>query len=423
MFLGVRCFTMLNSPRGSINERRERRSDHRLSRPALNGRPDTARPSAHPRVEKEAHPDHVRQLTGWTRRQCLGRSQLAVLSAATLLITLAACGGNGTSGPSSASRSHPSTSSTVPSTTTTTSPRPVPVGTLGVGVRTDIYVDASRPTPPNGNAPGSPTRSMSTTIFYPASAAPMTAAVPNAPPDLVHRPYPLVVFAHGFEATPSTYTTLLSRWASAGYVVVAPALPLLNGDAPGGPSHADYGGPNIMDLDFALGEAVRRAGTAADPLAGLIDPNRIAVAGHSDGEVLAYALGFEACCHDPRVKAVIPMAGNLANAQVMPTATGVPVLHIMNDHDEYDAYSASIAFDRQYLPAPHDLLTLVSETHAPAFTEPSDPHFDLVVQATVDFLDGALKGRTDGAAALQSLVSGAPSLATLETAPAGAPAP
>lgn len=230
---------------------------------------------------------------------------------------------------------------------------------------------------------------------------------------------PSAGFAHGFDATPALYASLLSGWASAGYVVVAPTIPLLNADAPGGPSHTDYGVSNITDLDFALNEALRRSATPGDPIAGLIDPNRIAVAGHSDGEVLAYALAFEGCCHDARVKAVIPMAGNLANAEAAPSATGVPVLHIMNDHDQYDPYAASIAWDRQNLPAPRYLLTLVSETHAPAFTDPSDPHFDLVVRATVDFLDGTLNGRADTTAALQSLVAGAPNLATLETA--GAP--
>lgn len=322
---------------------------------------------------------------------------------------------------SSAKSSAPTTRATTTSSTTlpatTTAPSAVAVGTYAVGTRTDLYVDASRPTPPNGGAPGSPSRVLPTTVWYPTAGAPGAAPAPNAPPDLTHGPYPLVVFAHGFAVTPRTYAELLSRWASAGYVVVAPAIPLLNGDAPGGASHADYGAPNIADFDFAVTEALRRAATAGDPLAGLVDAAHVAVTGHSDGEVLAYALAFEACCHDPRVKAVIPMAGNLANAEAAPTATGVPVLHILGDHDQYDPYPASIAFDRQTLPSPRDLLTLVSGTHLPPFTQPSDPHFDLIVRATVDFLDATLKGRPDGMAALQALVAGAPTVATLEATP------
>jgi dienelactone hydrolase len=261
---------------------------------------------------------------------------------------------------------------------------------------------------------------MATAVWYPAAVSAGSPAQ-DAPPDLTHGPYPLVAFAHGFAVTPATYAALLDRWASAGYVVVAPTIPLLNGDTPGGPSHADFGGANVADLDFVLRDALRRAATPGDPLAGLINPHEVAVTGHSDGEVLAYALAFEACCRDTRVDAVIPMAGNLANANVLPTNTGVPVLHVMDDHDQYDPYPASIAFDRQNLPAPKDLLTLVSANHLPPYTEPGDPHFDLVASATVDFLDATLKHRTDGLVALSALASSAPNLAALEATPTAPP--
>ena len=260
---------------------------------------------------------------------------------------------------------------------------------------------------------------MPTTVWYPATGAPGGAAVSGAAPDLTHGPYPLIVFAHGFNVTPRKYAELLSRWASAGYVVVAPALPLLNGDAPGGAiERTDYVGPNITDLDFVLGDALRRGATPGDPLAGLIDANRVAATGHSDGGVLAFALGMLPSYRDSRVKAVIPMAGNLANAGMLPAATGVPILHIMDDHDQYDSYSASIAFDRQNVPAPRALLTLVNAIHDVPFEQPSDPHFDLVVRATVGFLDATLKGHTESASALQTLVASAPTLAVLESTPA-----
>jgi pimeloyl-ACP methyl ester carboxylesterase len=348
---------------------------------------------------------------GWSR---------GVLTAATLagLVGLAACSGGGSAIGSANTSQATTTTSTVPPTTTTTLPALVAPGALAVGVRNDTYVDPSRPTPANGGAPGAPNRSMLTTVWYPATGAPGGAAVSGAAPDLTHGPYPLIVFAHGFAVTPRTYAALLIQWAAAGYVVVAPALPLLNGDAPGGAvERTDYVGPNIADLDFVLGDALRRGVTPGDPLAGLIDGNRVAVAGHSDGELLAYELALLPCCHDNRVKAVIPMAGNLANANVLPTATGVPALHIMDDHDRYDPYPASIAFDRQHLPAPKAILTLVNAGHDLPFEQPSDPHFDLVVHATVDFLDATLKGHPEAAGALQTLVSSSPSLAALESTP------
>src|SRR5260370_41304114 len=139
--------------------------------------------------------------------------------------------------------------------------------------------------------------------------------------------------------------------------------------------------------------------TPGDPLAGLLDGNRVAVAGHSDGELLAYALALLPCCHDSRVKAVIPMAGNLANANTPPTATGVPVLHVLDDHDPHDPYPASIAFDRQSLPAPNALLTLVNAIHDVPFEQPRDPHFDPVAHATADSLDAPSNGHPAAATA------------------------
>jgi dienelactone hydrolase len=151
-------------------------------------------------------------------------------------------------------------------------------------------------------------------------------------------------------------------------------------------------------------------------LSGLVDQAQVAVAGHSDGEVLAYALAFEPCCHDPRVRAAVLLAGNLDNARVLPAPTGVPVLHVMADHDQYNVYNDSVGFDRAHLSAPRDLLTLRNATHEPPFTDPRDPHFDVVARVAVDFLDGALKARPGAAAALATDAA-AQGVASLDAAP------
>ena len=338
----------------------------------------------------------------------------------------AACGG-GTSGEPKQAQPPASTTATKSPTTSLAPPvldGPVPIGTHAVGVRTEDFVDTTRPTPPNGGVAGSATRAMSTTVWYPATGPASQPVTPDAPPDAADAPYPLVVFAHGFANVPNTYVELLSRWASAGYVVVAPAIPLLNGDAPGGASHADYGPANIEDFGFVVDEALRRAAATTDPhfsLFALVDKAQVAVAGHSDGEVLAYALAFESCCHDPRVGAAVLLAGNLDNARALPAPTGVPVLHVMADLDEYNPYSKAIEFDRAHLVAPSYSLTLRSAHHEPPFVDPADPHFDLVARVTVDFLDMALKGGAGGPGQLKSDVDSAPDLATLE-ARSGSPA-
>jgi dienelactone hydrolase len=330
---------------------------------------------------------------------------------AVLTIALAACGGGGADRATQGTR--PTTTTGPPASSSTTSapphgPTATPIGTYAVGVRTENVVDGSRPTPPNGGAPATPTRSMPTTIWYPATGDPAAGPVPDAPADGRDGPFPLVVFAHGFANTPSSYADLLARWASAGYVVVAPALPLLNADAPGGPSHTDYGAPNIADFAFVLDHAIA---------AGLGDARRVAVAGHSDGEVLAYALAIEACCHDDRVGAAVLMAGDLGNARSLPAPTGVPVLHVLSDLDEYNPYAAALAFDRMHLAPPSFTMTLRSAAHGAPFEDAGDPHHELVALAGADFLDAFLKETADGPAKLENDVAARPDLATLESRP------
>ena len=97
--------------------------------------------------------------------------------------------------------------------------------------------------------------------------------------------------------------------------------------------------------------------------------------------------------HELRVTSVIAMAGNLDNARQLPAPTGVAILHIMSERDQYNPYTASIAFDRAHLASPRALLTLRGAPHEPPYDEPADPHFAIVVRATVDFLDATVGHR------------------------------
>jgi predicted dienelactone hydrolase len=114
-------------------------------------------------------------------------------------------------------------------------------------------------------------RSLETVVRYPATGG----------------PYPLIVFAHGYALTPETYSRLLGAWARAGYVVAAPAFPLERAGARGGPDQSDLVN-EPRDVSFVIGRLL-----ALGALAGRIDPARIAVAGHSDGAVVALAVAFD----------------------------------------------------------------------------------------------------------------------------------
>ena len=103
-------------------------------------------------------------------------------------------------------------------------------------------------------------------------------------------------------------------------------IPILSG-SDGGTSHVDYE-KTFADTSFVISQVLALG--SDDPLAGMVDPDRIAAAGHSDGEVISFGVGFLECCRDARVKSVIAMAGDLSNANNPHVRdTGTPILHIM----------------------------------------------------------------------------------------------
>jgi predicted dienelactone hydrolase len=121
------------------------------------------------------------------------------------------------------------------------------------------------------------------------------AALAEAAPDLSAGPYPLVVFSHGWGLSRLLYTDLLEHLASHGFVVLA----------------VEHSGNSILDAllgteamvaetpaQFALRpgdllrviEAAEYLGAPDGPLAGMIDPERVAVMGHSFGGYTALSV-------------------------------------------------------------------------------------------------------------------------------------
>jgi dienelactone hydrolase len=306
------------------------------------------------------------------------------------------------------------TTAAAPTPTTTTAPGTSPIDITrryAVGTGQATFVDSSRSTSANGDFAGAPTRTLPVQFFYPAEGQAGGASSAGAPPDKTNGPYPLILFSHGYAVTPDFYEPLLERWAAAGYVVAAPVYPILSG-TPGGASHTDYE-KTFDDARFVITEVLSLPGS--EPLAGLVDPNRIAAAGHSDGEVIAFAEGQLQCCRDDRVKAVLAMAGDLSNANNPNVRnSGVPILHIMETEDEYDPYPHSIAWDRENLDAPRWMLSLLGASHVPPYTQPGNAAFELVSTTTIDFFDGTLKGHPEQLDAIATAVNDSNGTGALE---------
>lgn len=355
-------------------------------------------------------PRAQRRLDGRRRRRGAAAIGAAVVVLVVALVAggFALSGGDDDGGPVAAGGSQPASSTTTSFAATTTSPTATsapaaasstdpPAKALdvdrryAVGTRTITFVDSSRTTSANGSFGGASTRTLPTEFWYPAAGAAGGGAVADGIPDRDHGPYPLVLFAHGYAVTPDFYAPLLERWAAAGYVVAAPVFPILSG-SDGGASHVDYE-KTFGDASFVITQVLALG--SGEPLAGLVDPDRIAAAGHSDGEVVSFGVGFLECCRDPRVRSVLAMAGDLSNANNPHVRdTGTPILHVMETDDEYDPYPHSIQWDRDNLTAPRWMVSLFS-SHVPPYTQPGDPAFELTSSITVAFFDGTLKGHPE----------------------------
>ncbi len=267
-----------------------------------------------------------------------------------------------------------------------------------VGSVTATFDDASEPLAGNpATTPGA--RSLVTTIFYPARGVPGSDPVEAAPADRGAGPYPLIVFSHGLGASPATYRDLLVEWAAAGYVVAAPAFPNTNSAATGGIDPGDFAN-QPADVSAVIGGVLETSDATEEPLAGLVDPESIGVAGHSLGGITTLGVAANTCCRDDRVKAAVVMAGDPLTfpSGRFDYADAPPILLVHGTADDLVTYEASVdVFNAGK--APKGILTIKRGDHG-APVSPSGPAFASVVKTTTDFFDAYLKDDPD---ALQRL--------------------
>ena len=153
------------------------------------------------------------------------------------------------------------------------------------------YVDTPRPTDDPKSVHSAAVRTLVTSV-----------RIPDTP-----GPFPLVVFAHGNSGHPRKVTQLLDAWARAGYVVAAPAFPLTNDDID--PTViADYV-EQPADLSRVIDDVLADSDADDGLLAGKVDAENIALAGHSLGGASVYGAAANTCCQDDRVDAVIELSG------------------------------------------------------------------------------------------------------------------
>ncbi|MFI7573563.1 alpha/beta hydrolase family protein [Micromonospora sp. NPDC049497] len=244
-----------------------------------------------------------------------------------------------------------------PATAATGGPAPArvaPTGTYAVGVRT-FTVDARS------------VRPLPVTVWYPTRAG----AVADGR-------FPLVVYSHGLHSLPKLHAGLTTRWAAAGFVVVAPTYP-----------HTRRGAPRFDRADVrhqpadawrVVRHLLRLDARGGDPLVGHLDLTRIAAAGHSAGGFTT--AGMFTAGHSARLRAGIVLAGGgMAGSFAGQTA---PVLFVHGTDDRIVPVTVGrAAYDRT--PGPAAFLSVLGQGHG-EYLIPGRPGFDPVLTTTTDFL-------------------------------------
>jgi dienelactone hydrolase len=263
-------------------------------------------------------------------------------------------------------------------------------------------VDESRPTPANGSREGASHRTLETVVSYPVRRG-----------RAVEGPLPFVVFATGYGGTCMNWAGLYDHWVKAGYVVAAPSFPLSRKDAPGGTTGADLAS-QPGDVAFVTREVLERAHTRDSEFYGLVDADRVALAGKSFGAITVLEAGYNPAEQVPNIKAVIAMTGvALEGAQF--EAIDTPLLLEHGDEDALVPCSSSQhVYERAR--SPKFFVTLNGSDHLNAFHGGSSPAEVVVERTTIDFLDRYV---LDEAAALGRLQrdGDVPGVASIAAAP------
>ncbi|MGI8902136.1 MAG: alpha/beta hydrolase family protein [Solirubrobacteraceae bacterium] len=270
-------------------------------------------------------------------------------------------------------------------------PKPPPPARppFAIGERVMTFVDRSRTVRLPSGALGP--RRLLTFVRYPARGRPSGVDVPGSPAARAANPFPLVVFGHGFAVTPGIYASLLRAWTRAGYVVAAPLFPLGSATAPGGPDESDLV-HQPRDMSFVITSLLHASADPRSPLAHLIDPRAIAVAGQSDGGDTALAAADDRYFLDRRVRAAmilsgaeIPGVGGLDFPAPSP-----PLLATQGTADTVNPPALTQAFFDQ-APAPKFRLSLLGASHLGPYTG-DEPQSGIVQRVTIAFLQRYLNG-------------------------------
>jgi dienelactone hydrolase len=145
-------------------------------------------------------------------------------------------------------------------------------------------------------------------------------------------------------------------------------------------------------MRFVIQQLLARSQAATGPLAGMIDSHHVGVSGLSLGGATTYGVGFNTCCYEPHVTAVIIMSGvRIEYPTGKYDSAHRPVLIMHGTNDPLIKYSTAVSAYAQAM-TPKYFVTLIGAGHAPPYENTPDPHDALVIQVTTDFWNRYLHG-------------------------------
>lgn len=192
---------------------------------------------------------------------------------------------------------------------------------------------------------------------------------------------PLIVFGHGMWGHPRKFTRLFARWADSGYVVAAPAFPHTNDENP--PPYLFEDVVNQpADVSFVLGELLAR---------GLGDGERVGVGGYSLGAETALAVGLHPRYADPRVRAVVAVAGGLFHPDfAADVLRPLPLLLIHGTEDTKKDRLREALKVYEAAQGPKDFVTIEGAGHG-ICQDDGQPHAARVAELTTAFWNRYLR--------------------------------
>src|SRR4051812_7685378 len=188
---------------------------------------------------------------------------------------------------------------------------------------------------------------------------------------------PLIVFGHGMLGHPRKFTRLFACWADAGYVVAAPAFPHTSDENPP-PYLIEDVANQPADVSFVLDQLLA---------CGLGDEQRLGVGGFSLGAETALAIALHPRYADPRIRAVVAIAGALFHPDfAADVLRPLPLLLIHGAKDKNSRLRESLKV-YEAAQEPKDLVTIAGGGHGICQDDDPRGYSARVAELTTAFWD------------------------------------